>query len=275
MKTNDSHAGSVPAHAWHRPVHAQDACAEMEIRMAFALIFAGGVGTRMDSKDVPKQFLKVDGIPIIIRTISHFEKHEQVDGIVVVCVEPWIGELQHELEEYGIRKVVKVLPGGRTGFQSIHTGLEYLKDILTEEDVVLICDGVRPCLSPGLIGECIRNAGLYGSAVPVTPSIDSVLYSDDGKLCGRNISRKKIYITQAPQGYLMREIIRAHGEAIEKGMESVSSADLMIELGREVHLFQGIRENIKVTTVEDLNALRATQYYEHFKDFANEELNIK
>ena len=243
--------------------------------MAFALIFAGGVGTRMDSKDVPKQFLKVDGIPIIIRTIVHFEKHEQIDGIVVVCVEPWIGELQYELKTYGIRKVIKILPGGQTGFQSIHIGLEYLNGIMSGNDIVLICDGVRPCLSQELISECIEDAAIYGSAVPVTPSIDSVLYSEDGKFCERNISRKKIFITQAPQGYLMKEIMDAHREAIQKAIEPVSSADLMIELGREVHLFPGIRENIKVTTVEDLNALRATQYYEHFKDFAKEELNIK
>lgn len=243
--------------------------------MANALIFAGGVGTRMHSKDVPKQFLKVDGVPIIIRTITHFEEHEQIDQIVVVCFEPWIGELRYELEEFGIRKVTEILPGGQTGFQSIHIGLEYLKGIMSEEDVVLICDGVRPCLSPELITECIENAAIYGSAVPVTPSIDSVLYSDDGKLCDRNLSRKKIFITQAPQGYPMKEIMSAHAEAIQKGTESVSSADLMIELGREVHLFPGIRENIKVTTQEDLNALRATQYYEHFKDFAREELNIE
>ena len=243
--------------------------------MTNALIFAGGVGTRMHSKDVPKQFLKVDGVPIIIRTIGHFEKNEQIDKIAVVCVEPWMGELQYELEVYGMKKVVQILPGGQSGFQSIHIGLEYLSTFMAGEDVVLICDGVRPCLSRELIGECIRNAEIYGSAVPVTPSIESVLYSDDGRLCGKRISRKKIYITQAPQGYWMEEIMSAHGEAIEKGIEPISSADLMLELGREIHLFPGIRENIKVTTAEDLNALRATQYYEHFKDFAREELNIE
>lgn len=243
--------------------------------MVNALIFAGGAGERMNSGDIPKQFLRVDGVPIIIRTISYFENHIQVDKIVVVCLESWIGELQQELKEYEIKKIAKILPGGQTGFQSIHIGLEYLSGIMSEEDIVLICDGVRPCLTEELITECIENATIYGSAVPVTPSIDSVLYSDDGQLCDKNISRKKIFITQAPQGYLMKEIMGAHAEAIQKGIESISSADLMIELGREVRLFQGIRENIKVTTIEDLNALRATQYYEHFKDFAKEELNMK
>lgn len=242
--------------------------------MANVLIFAGGVGTRMNSKDIPKQFLKVDGVPIIIRTIMHFEKHEQVDNIVVVCLESWIGELQSELNEFGIKKVVSILPGGQTGFQSIHIGLEYLDNIMRDDEIVLICDGVRPCLTEKLITECIENADTYGSAVPVTPSIDSVLYSEDSENCEKNIARKKIFITQAPQGYPIGEIMDAHAEAIKRGIESVSSADLMIELGRAVHLYKGIRENIKVTTEEDLNVLRATQYYEHFRNFSREEFKL-
>ena len=242
--------------------------------MANALIFAGGVGARMNSRDVPKQFLQVDGIPIIIRTIQFFEKHEQIEKIVVVCLESWIGELSKELKEYDIRKVSVILPGGQTGFQSIHIGLEYLQTFMSCEEIVLICDGVRPCLNQELITKCIEDAKKYGSAVPVTPSIDSVLYSEDGEKSCRNIPRKRIYITQAPQGYQLGVITRAHRMALEQGIESVSSADLLIELGCEVHIFQGVRENIKVTTAEDLNALRATQYYEHFKNFSREELNI-
>lgn len=241
--------------------------------MAVALIFAGGVGTRMNSKDVPKQFLKVDGVSIIIRTIKHFEKHEKVERIVVVCLSSWIDELKRELDEFQIKKVTDILPGGETGFQSIHIGLERVSEIAGKEDIVLICDGVRPSLSRDLISNCIEDAERYGTAVPVTPSIDSVLYSDDGASCGKNISRKKIYITQAPQGYRLSIIMDAHDEAIRKGIESVSSADLMIELGHDVHIFKGIRENIKVTTVEDLNALRATQYYKHFRNFSMEEMN--
>ena len=127
-------------------------------------------------------------------------------------------------------------------------------------------------LSEQLISTCIMDTRLYGSAVPVTPSIDSVLFSEDGVNCKKNYERKKIFITQAPQGYPMKRIMDAHKEAEERGIEAVSSADLLIELGQEVHMFQGIRENIKVTTIEDLNSLRAIRYYEHFKNFSREEL---
>lgn len=116
------------------------------------------------------------------------------------------------------------------------------------------------------------NAKKFTSAVPVTESIDSVLYSEDGEDCGKNFKRKNIYITQAPQGYTMKRILDAHEQAEAAGVESVSSADLLIELGQTVHIFKGIRENIKATTPEDMYSLRAEKYYEHFQQFAREEL---
>lgn len=243
--------------------------------MITALLFAGGVGARMKSKEIPKQFLEVEGKPIIIHTLEHFSHHDMVDNIVVVCLESWIDELKRDIDKYNVKKVVGIIPGGKTGFQSIHNGLVRIAETSKDDDIVLICDGVRPMLSEKLISTCIVDTQTYGTAVPVTPSIDSVLYSDDGNKCKKNIERKKIYITQAPQGYKMKVIMDAHDEAMSRGIESVSSGDLMIELGHEIHIFHGIRENIKVTTPEDLNALRATQYYEHFKNFSREELKYQ
>lgn len=243
--------------------------------MVTALIFAGGVGSRMKSREIPKQFLTVEGKPIIIHTLEHFSNHDLVDSIVIVCLESWIDELKYQIEKYSVKKIVGILPGGKTGFQSIHNGLVRIAETAKDDDIVLICDGVRPMLSEDLITTCIEDAKTYGTAVPVTPSIDSVLYSEDGLNCGKNIERKKVFITQAPQGYKMKVIMDAHNDAINRGIESVSSGDLMIELGQEIHIFKGMRENIKVTTPEDLKALRATQYYEHFKSFSREELQYQ
>ena len=243
--------------------------------MTSALIFAGGVGSRMKSKEIPKQFLTVEGKPIIIHTLEHFSNHEMIDNIVVVCLEGWLEELKYQIEKYSVKKIVGIIPGGKTGFQSIYNGLNRVSEISKAEDLVLICDGVRPMLTEELITTCIEDAKKYGTAVPVTPSIDSVLYSEDGKTCSKNLDRKSIYITQAPQGYRMKKVMDAYNEAISKGVESVSTGDLMIELGHEIHIFKGIRENIKVTTPEDLKVLRANQYYEHFKSFSREELQYQ
>ena len=120
--------------------------------MVTAMLFAGGVGSRMKSSDMPKQFLKVAGKPIIIRTIEHFEKHEDVDDIVIACKEDWIDYLNDLTEKYGIKKVRAVVPGGSTGYESIHNGVvETAKVAKNPDDLILICDGVRPMLSEKLI----------------------------------------------------------------------------------------------------------------------------
>lgn len=142
--------------------------------MVSAMIFAGGVGVRMKSGDIPKQFIEVDGKPIIIRTLENFQAHAQVDEIVVACLESWIDRLKEYILKYNITKVKSVVKGGANGHGSIHNGLVEINKTALPDDIVLICDGVRPLLSEKLISDCIATARAYETAVPVTPSIDSV-----------------------------------------------------------------------------------------------------
>ena len=238
--------------------------------MISALIFAGGSGRRMQSEDIPKQFLEIEGKSIIIRTMEHFSNHPLVDKIVVVCKEDWINELKKQIKHFKLAKVEDVIPGGNSGYESIHNGVVRIAEYSKPQDLILICDGVRPMLSEELIDNCIKYTKMYQSAVPVTPSIDSLLYSEDGHTCGKSYQRSSMYITQAPQGYTMERILWAHGEAEKRGIDPVSSSELFIELGEEVHLYIGERNNIKVTTPEDLETLRAYFYYQHYKTFAKE-----
>lgn len=242
--------------------------------MVTAMLFAGGIGARMQSSDLPKQFLEVGGKPIIIHTMEHFSKHPLVDAIVVACKEDWIEYLVGLVEQYAVKKVRAIVPGGDTGFASIHNGVvETAKLSSRPDDIILICDGVRPMLSAQLITDCIEHTKQYATAVPVTPSIDSLLYSADGESCRQSYDRNTMYITQAPQGYTMERILWAHAEAERRGiLNPISSGELFIELGESIHLFKGERFNIKVTTPEDLVLLRAQFYYENYKKFAKEEL---
>ena len=242
--------------------------------MVTAMLFAGGSGVRMESSDLPKQFLEVGGKPIIIHTMEHFSKHPMVDAIVVACKADWIDYLKELTAQFGVTKVRKIVPGGATGFDSIHNGVIATAEFsLDNEDIILICDGVRPMLSEKLITDCIEHTKKYKTAVPVTPSIDSLLYSTDGETCGKSYERNTMYITQAPQGYTMERILWAHEEAYKRGiLNPVSSSELFIELGVKVHIFKGERFNIKVTTPEDLITLRSQFYYENYKRFAKEEL---
>lgn len=242
--------------------------------MVTAVIFAGGVGARMKSIETPKQFLEVDGKPIIIRTLENFQYHSEVDNIVISCLESWIDKLWEYIKKYSITKVLKIVPGGENGHQSIHNGLVVAKEYAkNDDDVVLICDGVRPLLSEKLISDCIKNAKEFETAVPVTKSIDSVLESKDGKTCNNSLPRNEMFITQAPQGYTMRKIMWAHNEAEKRGITNpTSSAELLIELGEKIQIFIGDRDNIKVTTPEDMRFLRAYYYYRRYENFAKEAL---
>ncbi len=242
--------------------------------MVHAMLFAGGTGTRMRSANIPKQFIEVDGIPIIVRTLQNFATHPLVDDIVVACIATGIKHLEHLVEEYHIPKVKAIIPGGASGFDSIHNGVMEVAKDAKDTDIILICDGVRPIMSEQLISDCIELTEQYETAVPVVKSIDSVLISPDGQTCNQNMPREEIYITQAPQGYTMRKILWAHEEAARRGIiNPTSSADLMITLGERIHIFLGERDNIKVTTPEDLYTLRSHFYYEHYKRFAREEFS--
>lgn len=244
--------------------------------MVHAMLFAGGTGTRMKSENIPKQFIEVDGKPIIIRTLENFAFHPLVDDIVIACIASGIEHLKKLIEQYRIPKVRSIVEGGSSGFESIHNGLVEAAKNAADTDIVLICDGVRPVMSEQLISECIELAKEHETAVPVVRSIDSVLVSEDGKSCKVNMPRENMYITQAPQGYTMRKIMWAHDEAARRGLVNpTSSADLLIELGETVHIFIGERDNIKVTTPEDLYTLRSHYYYEHYKKFAKEEFRYE
>ena len=238
--------------------------------MVSVVIFAGGTGVRMKSADIPKQFLELDGKPIIVRVLEKFAAHPQVDRIVVACLESYIEHLQSLIEHFSISKIDAVVPGGATGFDSIHNGLVRATRDMALDDVVLISDGVRPVLTAELISTCIETARQFETAVPVVPSIDSVLQSADGEHCRKALPRGQMFITQAPQGYTVRKIMWAHDEAVRRGLPSpVSSSELLIDLGEEIHLFMGDQDNIKVTTDYDLHVLRSR--YEYQKHHGNKD----
>ena len=111
--------------------------------MNVALIFAGGSGTRMNTKSRPKQFLELHGKEIIIYTLEHFERHPDIDAIAIVCIEPWIEYLKKALKKHDITKVKWIVPGGETGQDSIFNGLDAIHKDCPEDSIVLIHDGVR------------------------------------------------------------------------------------------------------------------------------------
>ena len=126
--------------------------------MNTAVIFAGGVGKRMHAKDIPKQFLKMHDKPIIVHTLELFEEHPEIDAIVVACVSNYIGYMNELVRKYNLKKVQKIVPGGKSGQESIFNGLKAAEMIGNrDKDIVLIHDGVRPLINAKTIEDNIES----------------------------------------------------------------------------------------------------------------------
>ena len=221
------------------------------------LIFAGGAGRRMNSRSKPKQFLKLYGKEIIIHTLENFQNHPDVDNIVVVCIKGWVSYLQKLLAQYGIDKVRLIVAGGKTGQESIYNGLCALSDFASEDSIVLVHDGVRPFVDDSLISDCIKSVKKYGSAITVTPAIETIVELD-GKKISAITDRSKCYHAKAPQCFYLGELLKAHKKAIKDGNTNmIDSASLMQHYGHNLYVVPGSADNIKITTPADFYTFRA------------------
>lgn len=228
-----------------------------------AIIFAGGSGARMGS-GLPKQFIEVDGKPIIIHTLEIFEEHPSVDAIYVACKEDYIPRLQKLVKRFLINKVKSIVPGGETGQDSIRHGLEAACEGEGQDNIVMIHDGVRPCITLEVIDANLRSVKEYGSAVTCTKFFETPIISKGGQIVEESPDRSSFYTAQAPQSFLLSDVLRAH-EQVRKTNPSyegiIDTCTLMRAVGKEVHLVEGNRGNIKVTTPEDLYVFRAMLEY--------------
>lgn len=225
--------------------------------MNIAVIFAGGTGQRMGTKSIPKQFLKVHGKPIIIYTLEHFSSHEEIDAIIIVCLESHITYLEGLLKQFSIQKVKAVIPGGKTGQESIFKGIEYAYQHYASSSIVLIHDGVRPFLEKEVISQNIKTALEQGNAVTVVSSIETVILKDGGMI-DSILDRNLCYMAKAPQTFRLEDIYKAHIRAKEEGFDkAIDSASLMSHYGKKLHTVEGSRSNIKITTSQDFYLMRS------------------
>ena len=221
------------------------------------LIFAGGSGTRMNSRARPKQFLQFYGKELIIHTLENFQNHKDIDGIVVVCIEDWIPYLEKLLEKYQIDKVRKVVSGGSTGQESIYKGLCAISEFAPNDSIVLVHDGVRPFVNESLISDCIKCTKEHGSAITVTPAIETITTIENGKI--KTITdRSKCFHAKAPQCFFLGDLLEAHNKARADGkLNMIDSASLMKFYDHELYTVQGNFDNIKITTPADFYTFKA------------------
>ena len=226
--------------------------------MTVALLTAAGVGSRM-RQDIPKQFMHVDNKPLIIHTMMAFQNHPSIDAIIVVTLPEWKAVLQAYAKQFNITKLKWIADGGDTGQESIQSGLNLLKDVLNNDDIVMIHDGNRCLVSADIISDSLATYNTYGSAVAAIPCIEAVFRSeDDGKSSNISIPREKLFRTQTPHTYSLGKLLWAHHLASQKGItNTAATCVLMQKLGEKIYFSKGSEMNLKITTVDDMEIFEA------------------
>lgn len=229
--------------------------------MNIALITAGGCGTRM-KQDIPKQFINVNDKPVIIYTLEAFQKHPDIDAIIIACLSGWHEIMKAYIKQYHITKLKWIVEGGENGQQSIFNCLKKLKEECSREDIVVIHDGNRPLVSGEVISDCIVKCHLYGSGVACIPCTEATLETNDRNSSIKSISRDILVRTQTPHAFTLEKLLWAHEEAKKRNIKNtVATCTLMIELGEEIYLSAGSEKNFKITTMSDIEIFKALINY--------------
>lgn len=227
--------------------------------MNIAVIIAGGSGSRM-GQDIPKQFINVYDKPVLFYTLAGFQEHPDVDAIEVVCIDGWHDVVWAYAKQFNIDKLKWVISGGSTGQESIRNGVYNLQDVCSEDDVVIIHDGIRPLVDDTVLTDVIAKAKLYGNGVTSMPYNEQIFVIDDEKSTIKYIPRETLRRVATPQAYQFGKLNQAYHEAFAKEIGIYGSHytnTMMVELGERLYFAKGSDKNIKLTTKDDLEMFKA------------------
>lgn len=216
--------------------------------MNTAIIVAAGSGKRFGT-ETPKQFLEVNGKPLLIHTLERFQECDIIAQIILVLPSNQTSEFLKFISKYGITKLTKIVAGGKTRAESVWNGFKAIQSAKAE--IVAVHDGARPLVTSTEISECIEKAKETGSAVLVAPVTDTIKEIKDGKIIS-TIDRNKLRRALTPQCFSYQVLKKAF-EKVKNLSESATDESFLIEqLGIEVSVVEGSTKNIKVTNKEDL-----------------------
>ena len=224
-----------------------------------AIIIAGGSGKRM-GQDIPKQFINVYDKPVLIYTLEGFQNHPQVDAIEVVCIDGWHDVVWAYAQQFNIKKLKWIVSGGNTGQESIRNGVYNLEGKVSDDDVIIIHDGIRPLVDVTVLTDVIVKAGQYGNAVTSMPYNEQIFVIDDEISTVKYIPREILRRVATPQAYRFDLLDSKYHEAYEKEIGIYGSHytnTMMAELGVRLYFAAGSEKNIKLTTKDDLELFKA------------------
>lgn len=228
--------------------------------MNIAIIIAGGSGNRM-GQDIPKQFINVYDKPVLIYTLEGFQKHPLIDAIEVVCISGWENMVQAYANQFNITKLKWIAPGGNSAQESIRNGVFNLEGKCSDNDTIVIHDGIRPLVDDTVLTDVIEKAQKYGNAVTSMPYNEQifVVSKDDENTTTQFIPRETLRRVSTPQAYNFELLNDKYHEAFDKGIGIVGSHytnTMMVELGVRLHFAKGSDKNIKLTTKDDLELFK-------------------
>lgn len=227
--------------------------------MNVAVVIAGGVGSRM-GQEIPKQFINVYDKPVLIYTLEGFQRHPQIDAIEVVCIDGWHDVLWAYAKQFGIDKLKWVVQGGNTGQESIRNGIYNLEGVCSDDDIVIIHDGIRPMIDDTVLTDVIAKCKKYGNAVTSMPYNEQIFVIDDEISTTKYIPRETLRRVSTPQAYNFKLVDSKYHEAFEKEIGIYGSSytnTMMVELGERLYFAAGSDKNIKLTTKDDLDTFKA------------------
>lgn len=227
--------------------------------MNIAVVIAAGSGHRM-GQDIPKQFINVYDKPVLLYTLENFQNHPQIDAIEVVTLEGWIDFVWAYARQFGIDKLKWVVPGGTTGQESIRNGVFNLEGKCSDDDIVVIHDGIRPLLDETVLTDVLEVCKKHGNAVTSMPYNEQIFLVDDEISTTQYIPRETLRRVSTPQAYRFGRLDSAYHEAFEKEIGIYGSSytnTMMVDLGERLYFAAGSDRNIKLTTKGDLEMFKA------------------
>ncbi len=213
------------------------------------IIAAAGQGKRLGS-DTPKQYLKIAGEPILVKTVRAFCNNDRVDYVFIVTNKDYIGHCEQLVDEYGLEKVVSVVEGGKERQDSVYHALQQINRKRPGVEYVLVHDAARPFVSRETIDYVIEAAVGIGAAIACVPVKDSIRQGTSEE--SRNVERSNLYNVQTPQGFKKSVLIEAYEKAFSDKYYGTDDASLVERIGQPVELVMGQYDNIKITTKEDM-----------------------
>lgn len=219
--------------------------------MNIALILASGSGTRMVGLDTPKQFCLVNNKPLFLYSVEAFEKNMSIDAIVVVTQSNFVGKVQNICDENALFKVRLVTAGGETRQESVFKGLKAIKEFAQDDDIILIHDSARPLVSQEIIDNNIKGCEKFGAVETAVKTNDTIVKAGESN---EVLDRSNLYQVQTPQTFRYSIILKAHQQALKKGITSATDDAQLVE---GVQIVNGESTNFKITTIQDLKLFEA------------------